>query len=223
MLEAVGPDRLDRRQRRQSRLVGRRPQRDHDPARRQVPDEPGAVDRTSVSSRITSGSQVPGLASAPHLLAAVARASPVHHAATPTWLISTASADYSAGRQAAISSTRCTRTGGVLARLRPLRGSRSQNPKAPIGERNERTPAVARVLGVELGGLEPATSWVRFGLASHSNHDDLQGVWSALAEVSPIGIPTDCRRLPGVCPPKRGFGGKCPGPELAASRARRRT
>jgi hypothetical protein len=70
---------------------------------------------------------------------------------------------------------------------------------------------------MELAGLEPATSWVRLGLASHSSHRDLQGFWSALAEVSPVGIPTDCRRLPGVCPPKRRFGGKGPGPELAAS------
>ena len=40
---------------------------------------------------------------------------------------------------------------------------------------------------MELAGLEPATSWVRFGLASHSNDRDLQGFWSALAEISRSG------------------------------------
>jgi hypothetical protein len=34
----------------------------------------------------------------------------------------------------------------------------SSKPHPPL---NARTPAVAGVLGVELAGLEPATSWVR--------------------------------------------------------------
>ena len=37
----------------------------------------------------------------------------------------------------------------------------AKNPKAAIEDRNERTPAVPGVLGVELAGLEPAASWVR--------------------------------------------------------------
>jgi hypothetical protein len=36
-----------------------------------------------------------------------------------------------------------------------------QNPEPLIGAPNARTPALAGVLGVELGGLEPPTSWVR--------------------------------------------------------------
>jgi hypothetical protein len=48
-----------------------------------------------------------------------------------------------------------------LARLGRFHGSRSQDPRAPIKRRNERTPAGAGVLSMELGGLEPPTSWVR--------------------------------------------------------------
>jgi transposase-like protein len=39
--------------------------------------------------------------------------------------------------------------------------SRSQNSEAPIGGRKRRTPAAAGVPRMELGGLEPPTSWVR--------------------------------------------------------------
>ena len=39
--------------------------------------------------------------------------------------------------------------------------TRVSAPAAPIGPAKGRTPAVAGVLGVELGGLEPPTSWVR--------------------------------------------------------------
>jgi hypothetical protein len=52
-------------------------------------------------------------------------------------------------------------TTGVLARLGPFRHSRGQNSEPPTGGRNTRTPAVAEDLEVELGGLEPLTSWVR--------------------------------------------------------------
>jgi hypothetical protein len=59
---------------------------------------------------------------------------------------------------------------------------------------------------MELAGLEPATSWVR--CAPRSNHVDLQGFRPAPAGFGPAGMPGDCRRLLGVCPRKRRFGGK---------------
>jgi hypothetical protein len=40
---------------------------------------------------------------------------------------------------------------------------------------------VQALLSMELAGLEPATSWVRFGRAPHSNHANLQGFRPALA------------------------------------------
>ena len=61
---------------------------------------------------------------------------------------------------------------------------------------------------MELAGLEPATSWVRFGRALDSNSTDLQGFRSGLAGHGPVRMRSDHRRLPGVCPPKRRFGGK---------------
>jgi hypothetical protein len=61
---------------------------------------------------------------------------------------------------------------------------------------------------MELAGLEPATSWVRFGRARRSNHGDLQVFWLSTREASPPGIPTDCRRSPGVCPPNGVSGAK---------------
>jgi hypothetical protein len=59
------------------------------------------------------------------------------------------------------SGPRCREIAGVLARLGRFHGSRSHNPRGPIEDPNARTPAGAGVLGVELGGLEPPTSWVR--------------------------------------------------------------
>jgi hypothetical protein len=46
------------------------------------------------------------------------------------------------------------------------------------------------------------------GRAPGSNHVDLQGFRLAPAGFGPARMPGDCRRLPGVCPRKRRFGGK---------------
>jgi hypothetical protein len=66
------------------------------------------------------------------------------------------------------------------------------------------------LLRMELAGLDPATSWVRFGRAPCSNSADLQEFRRASAEVSPLRMFAGCGRLPGVCPRKRRFGGKRP-------------
>jgi hypothetical protein len=67
-----------------------------------------------------------------------------------------------------------------------------------------------QVFLMELAGLEPATSWVRFGRAPRSNNRDLQELWWPAAGVVPPRMPTNCRRLPRVCPRRRRFGGKHP-------------
>jgi hypothetical protein len=63
---------------------------------------------------------------------------------------------------------------------------------------------------MELAGLEPAASWVRFGRALCSKSANLQGFRWALTERGAVRMPADCRRLPGVCPRKPPFGGKPP-------------
>jgi hypothetical protein len=58
--------------------------------------------------------------------------------------------------------------------------------------------------------LGPATSWMRFGLALDSHSADLQGFFAGVVGRSPVKMRTDYRRLAGVRPPKRRFGGKHP-------------
>jgi hypothetical protein len=63
---------------------------------------------------------------------------------------------------------------------------------------------------MELAGLEPATSWVRFGRALCSNCADLQGFLQPVARDSSVRMRTDYRRLPGVCPSKTALRGQRP-------------
>ena len=53
----------------------------------------------------------------------------------------------------------------IRAEIGPKTGPKPQNPTAPHPARRcpatTRTPALAGVLAMELGGLEPPTSWVR--------------------------------------------------------------
>jgi hypothetical protein len=51
---------------------------------------------------------------------------------------------------------------------------------------------------MELAGLEPATSWVRFGRPKRSNARDLQGFSRGRACLGPLPIPNVCRRVTGV-------------------------
>ena len=110
---------------------------------------------------------------------------------TPTRLISTASAHSSGGRQAAISSTRCPRTAGVLARLglfvarvpqsqAPDRGAKPQTPRrcrgSPIGASRTRT-------GDLLGAIQGAP---RLNIAS------LQGI-------SPLEPGERCQKSSAIC------------------------
>jgi hypothetical protein len=71
----------------------------------------------------------------------------------------------------------------------PPKGASHQMAASPNRIRNEETPANARVLRMELAGLEPATSWVRFGRPTCSNGIYLQGFCDPTAWRGPIPIP----------------------------------
>jgi hypothetical protein len=61
-----------------------------------------------------------------------------------------------------------------------------------------RTAVFAGTFMMELAGLEPAASWVRFGRPHCSNSADLQDIWLATARGRPFRITYICRRFSGV-------------------------
>jgi hypothetical protein len=57
--------------------------------------------------------------------------------------------------------------------------------------RGDKAVRMQGFLRMELAGLEPATSGVRFGRAPHSNHTDLQDSCETLVGSSSVGMPRD--------------------------------
>ena len=85
---------------------------------------------------------------------------------------------------------------GSFAPFWPVFGVRVAKPRAAHRSPNARTPTLAGVLGVELGGLEPPTSWVRSRRPHRSNVPDYQPLWRLAAARATTCDPRNLRPFP---------------------------